>query len=187
VVVALSARPAWAEAGQSPVRGTFLIASRDLVDPNFRETVVIMLDYGQTGAVGLVINRPTEVPVSRLVPYIAALRDREDRVFNGGPVEPLRMTFLFRSRRQPEKGLAILDEVWAASSFELLEDTAQQSEVPIRVFAGYAGWAPGQLDGEIERRSWHVMDGEADAVFSPEPGKLWRELIQRTELRVVRP
>jgi len=182
----LSGLAAWPEEPREPARGTFLIASRDLLDPNFRQTVVLLLEYGEAGAVGLVVNRPSEVPLSRLIPYIAALRGRSDTVYIGGPVEPLRMTFLFRSDRPPDDALAVFEDVWASSQFDLLESTLEAGRSPVRVYAGYAGWAPGQLDAELERGDWSVLGAEPGAVFSREPQELWRELIQRTELRVVR-
>jgi putative transcriptional regulator len=175
---------AWAEEPREPARGTFLVASRDLVDPNFRQGVVLLLEYGVEGAVGLVVNRPSEVPLSRMLPYIKALRGSQDTVYLGGPVEPLRMTFLFRSPGRQD-ALAVFDDVWASSQFDLLEATVEKATGPVRVYAGYAGWAPGQLDAEIERGDWFVLDADPVAVFSPEPQELWRQLIQRSELRVV--
>ena len=181
----LSPRRAWAEDPTTPVRGTFLVASRSLRDPNFRETVVLVLEYSGEGAVGLVVNRPSEIPLSRLIPYIAELRERNDTVYIGGPVEPLRMTFLFRSSRAQENALHVFDDVWASSSFDLLEHTLKRGRSPIRVLSGYAGWGPYQLDAEIGRGDWRVVAARAEEVFTLEPGELWRELIQKVELRTV--
>jgi putative transcriptional regulator len=175
----------WAEDPAEPQRGSFLVASRELVDPNFRQSVVLILEYGEDGSVGLVVNRQSRVPLSTLVPYITELRGRPDKVYLGGPVEPLRMTFLFRSPRSQEDALQVLDGVWASSSFDLLESTLKQAGAAVRVFAGYAGWAPAQLEAEIGRGDWHVILGDPEAVFSLDPDELWRELIQRVELRVV--
>lgn len=176
---------AWPEDLGVPHRGSLLVASRELLDPNFHQSVVLVLENGEDGAVGLVVNRRSPVPLSTLIPYIPELRERADKVYVGGPVEPLRMTFLFRSPRGAEEALEVFDHVWASSSFGLLETTVKRGEVPVRVFAGYAGWAPSQLEAEIERGDWHLLAGEAGAVFSLEPDELWRELIQRAELRVV--
>jgi putative transcriptional regulator len=181
----LVASAGWTQTSGVPGAGTFLVASRELLDPNFRESVVLILEYGEDGAVGLVVNRPSTVPLSTLVPYIQELRERPDTLYLGGPVEPLRMTFLFRSPRSEKDALRVFGDVWASSSFELLEDTVQEAGSPIRVYAGYAGWAPLQLDGEIGRGDWHLLDPEPEVLFSPAPGEVWRELIQKVELRVV--
>jgi putative transcriptional regulator len=185
VCLMLTTRRVWADDPMTPARGSFLVASRDLRDPNFRETVVLILEYSSEGAVGLVVNRPSEIPLSRLIPYIAEFRERNDTVYIGGPVEPLRMTFLFRSSKDHENALLVFDDVWASSSFDLLERTLRLGQSPIRVLSGYAGWAPYQLDAEIERGDWRVVAAETEDLFTLDPEKLWRELIQQAELRVV--
>jgi putative transcriptional regulator len=186
VALLLCGEAAWSEERREPARGTFLVASRDLLDPNFQRTVVLLLEYGEAGAVGLVVNRPSEVPLHRLIPYISGLRGSADMVFVGGPVEPLRMTFLFRADRQRADALRVLDEVWASSRFDLLESTVEEGKFPYRVYAGYAGWAARQLDAEVERGDWLVLEGTPGAVFSEAPEELWPQLVQRTELRVVK-
>jgi putative transcriptional regulator len=184
--VLLAQTPAAAEDPDTPARGSFLIAARELIDPNFRETVVLMLEYGREGAIGLVVNRPSKVPLSQLIPYIPELRRRSDTVYIGGPVDPVRMFFLFRSSDHQDEALLVFDDVWASSSFDLLEQTLDQGGSPVRVISGYAGWAPSQLDAEIGRGDWHILPANIDELFSTEPEELWGELIQRAELRVAR-
>jgi putative transcriptional regulator len=184
--VLLAQTPATAEDPDTPTRGSFLVAARELVDPNFRETVVLMLEYGSEGAIGLVVNRPSKVPLSQLIPYIPEFRGSSDTVYIGGPVDPVRMFFLFRSSDRQDEALLVFDDVWASSSFDLLEQTLDRGGSPVRVLSGYAGWAPSQLDAEIGRGDWHILPANIDELFTMEPDELWGELIQRAELRVAR-
>ncbi len=160
--------------------GKLLVASRALRDPNFRETVVLIVEYDRpTGAVGLVINRPSEVGLAAALPELEAAGERADRVFIGGPVEPTRFTLLIRSPAAPERSDRVLADVFMSSSRELLERlvTAPRADETFRAYAGYAGWAPGQLEAELAVGGWHVVDGRASIVFELPADKIWSRLI----------
>jgi len=158
-------------------KGVFLVASRNLLDPRFRETVVLLTRHSGLGTEGLIINRPTEVPLTEAFPEIPSLEQNTDPVYIGGPVESHRMQLLIRSRSKPEGSLPVLDGVYVGSSGELLERLS--AEEPFRVFAGYAGWARGQLDDEISRGGWHVMPADAKTIFERNPEDIWSELMRR--------
>ena len=189
LVAPLVASPALAEsarAGPGPgiersalAAGRFLVAARRLRDPNFVETVVLLVDYDESGALGLIVNRPTEVRLAGMLPALEELRDREDAVFIGGPVARNRLVLLFRSPAPRERSSLVVDGVYASSDLEVLRTLAGE-DVPFRAYVGYSGWAPGQLDAEVLRGDWHVAPADANSVFDPAPLQLWRTLIRRS-------
>ncbi len=165
-------------------KGMFLVASRDLRDPNFFETVVLLLQYSSEGALGIVVNRPTPMKLADLLPEMEGLAEREDTVYLGGPVMQGRMLMLVRSADEPSpESRQVLDDVYYSGDKELLARlVGQESEdgEEFRVFAGHAGWAPGQLEWEVKRGGWHILRAEGAAVFDTDPRELWPELIRRS-------
>lgn len=155
--------------------GQLLVASPRLVDPNFARTVVALLNHDEHGAMGLVINRPTEMPVSDHLPEWVDRLVSPPVVFYGGPVEQsvaigLRQSFDPGDGATPLPGVGMVD---------LAEGEAQEARGRIRVFAGYSGWGPGQLEDEIEEESWIIVPGFAEDVFSLSPDRLWAEVLGR--------
>ncbi len=160
--------------------GKLLVASRALRDPNFRETVVLIVEYARpTGAVGLVINRPSAVDLATALPELEGAGEGGGRVFIGGPVEPMRFTLLIRSAAEPERADRVFADIFMSSSRELLERlvSAPGAGETFRAYAGYAGWAPGQLEAELAVGGWHVVDGRSSIVFELPPDKIWSRLI----------
>jgi len=159
--------------------GTFLVARRDLPDPNFAETVVLLLGYGPGGALGLVVNRPSDVELSSLAPRIVGFDDRDDPLYIGGPVPGEELYVLVRGDTPPAGAEPVFDGVYASRSPEVLERLAEE-RIPagrLRVYAGYAGWAPGQLDNEVERGDWHLLAAEEDSIFTSRPRETWHRLV----------
>ncbi len=140
------------------------------------------------GSVGVILNRPTRVPASQLLPEHEALRGRTDRLFAGGPVSPRRLVAVFRSRERPEAALRVLADVYLSLDGVFLDGLLRRSDAPreLRVYAGYAGWAPGQLEAEIARDDWYVLEPDADTIFRADPATLWRELLRRASSRSTR-
>lgn len=166
-------------------KGKFLIARKDLPDPNFAESVVLLVDYNEKGAMGLVINNRTDVSLSRLLPDIEELKERNDDLFIGGPVERKSMLLmLVRSRTKPAESNHVFADVYVTGSVAVLEQAIEMGWEgdQFRAYAGYAGWGPGQLDNEVAREDWHILPAEADAVFAGEPGTVWKQLIERASL-----
>jgi len=162
-----------------PGRGKLLIASRNMRDPRFRETVVLVIDYGMGGAAGLILNRPLDVRLAELIPDLPMIGKHKDRVFYGGPVEGHKMFLLIRSTKTFEESSKVLAGVQVSTSRSVLERMiARKQGTPFRAYAGYAGWASGQLEAEIARGDWRVMKAEARMVFEQDPAKLWPELIR---------
>ncbi len=169
-------------------KGKFLVASRKLGDPRFMQTVILLLDYAPGGAMGLIVNRPSEMKLSTLLPKIEGLKARKDTVYIGGPVAINQMLMLIRAGKQPEESLPVLTDIFVSGSSKVLErmvEGAGKGE-KFRVYAGYAGWAPGQLDGEVIRGDWYVVPADSETVFDRAPEEIWPELIQRVSAQWVR-
>jgi len=158
-----------------------LVARRDLPDPFFRDSVVLVTNNAGGAPVGVIINRPTDVPLTKLFPDIERLRVGADKVFFGGPVRRQELVFLFRAAKPPEDAIEVLDGIYLSSSLEVLRDLLGREKPAdgLRVFAGYAGWAPGQLEGEIARGDWHLVRADAATLFAKKPETLWQELERR--------
>lgn len=169
-------------------KGMFLVASRRLQDPNFKETVVFLVDYGMEGAMGVVINRPSTVKLSTVFPDIKELKKRKETIYVGGPVAVNQMLMLIRSSGMPESSQEIIKDVYISSSWKVLERLMKRAakDETFRIFAGYAGWAPNQLDYERSRGDWYVLKADAEAVFTQNPSNLWQELIRRVTAKWVR-
>ena len=183
-VAVAQAVPAQSNKREELAKGMFLIAGRQLRDPNFHETVVLLLDYSREGAMGLVVNRDTGTRLSTLLPEAEALRGRQDTLFIGGPVARTQMFMLFRSQGKAEGAKHVFDDVHVSSSQDLLDNILDASEEErLRVYAGYAGWVPRQLEGEVASGAWHVVPAEAAKVFDPDPSQVWPKLIDATEMR----
>jgi putative transcriptional regulator len=171
--------------GPAPQRlesGLFLIASPGMVDPNFAETVVLLIEYGGAGAMGLVINRPSEHSLASALPELESLQGRSDSLYVGGPVGTDRIVLLFRTANPPPESAHVVHDIYVSASeiaLKALLDREQSSE-KFHAFAGHAGWAPGQLDSEMARGGWRLAEADAEIVFELEPGLVWPELIKRT-------
>jgi putative transcriptional regulator len=176
------------EAVRSLAAGKLLVAARRLPDPNFSRTVVLLAVFGEEGAMGLVVNRQSDVPLGRLFPHVVPTMAGAAPAFAGGPVQPDAALALVRTGEPPSGARPVVDGVHLVSAREPLE-ALLASGAPasrLRVYLGYAGWGPGQLDAETAQGSWHVLDGDGDVVFDPDPAALWPRQIARTEVIVAR-
>ena len=163
-------------------KGQLLVASRSLGDPNFSESVILLLAYEAHGAMGVVINRPSDVRLASVLTDVPELRERPDRVFLGGPVSGNLMVFLLRSTRRPDPSEPIFADVYATGSLSALRQGLSKSgrTAQLRAYAGYAGWGPGQLEREIARGDWYLTGADAATIFDTTPSDIWPKLIERT-------
>jgi putative AlgH/UPF0301 family transcriptional regulator len=168
--------------------GKLLVARRDAPDPTFAETVILVVRYSEGGTVGLMLNRRTEVPVSRALDPLKGASGRSDPVYAGGPVELPNVLALLRANAMPEGVEHVTGKVYLVSTGDRLEKTLAKRPDPadFRVYLGYCGWAPGQLENETSQGFWRVLNGSADIIFDSEPETLWSRLIERTEERIAR-
>lgn len=160
-------------------KAKFLVASPHLRDPNFFKTVVLMIRHDQYGALGLVINRPSDVRISEVFPENEEVKERNDTLFIGGPVAVNRFMFLLRADSQPTDSHRVFEDIFVSSSEEAFRQMIQQKRKELRIYAGHAGWAPGQLDAEISRGDWQVLPPDREFIFNKEPSEIWPELIRR--------
>ncbi len=164
--------------------GKLLVASRGLADPNFAKTVVLLVRYDAEGVVGLILNRRTDLPLSRVLDGIKAAKDRSDPVYLGGPVEPAAFALL-QSPAKLEGAQLIFGTVYMFSTKALFEQIISTRPDPggFHVYLGYAGWTSDQLRKEVELGAWFIFPADAGTVFSSDPDSLWPQMIQRTELK----
>jgi putative transcriptional regulator len=167
--------------------GKLLVASRGLGDPNFAGTVILLVHYDENGAVGLVLNRRTDVPLSRVFD-LKATKDRSDPVYLGGPLEPSTAFALFQSSTKIENAKNIFGGVYLISDKDLFEQTisARPDAGVFRVYLGYAGWTQDQLRTEVQLGAWFVFPADTVTVFNSDPNSLWLQMIQKTELKLAR-
>jgi putative transcriptional regulator len=159
------------------LQGQLLIAGSGLLDPNFRRTIVLVGHHDEEGAVGVVLNRPTEATVWDAVPQLGSLVGPEDVVFVGGPVQPQGAVVLAEFD-EPERA-----ELVAFGRVGFLVGEVDPQAVGgigrARVFAGYAGWGAGQLEEEMDQASWIVEHARPEDVFTDEPDSLWGRILRR--------
>jgi putative transcriptional regulator len=169
-------------------KGTFLVAGRDLIDPNFSETVVLLTSYDWNGAMGLVINRPADVRLSKVLPDIKGIRRRKDKIYIGGPVERNQLFMLIRSDKLYEDTVHVSDDIYVSMSRDVLQKLVKDAETEerFRVYAGYAGWTSGQLESEVERGDWLVIHADAESIFDKDADAIWRELIEKSSAQWVK-
>ena len=169
--------------------GKFLVASRDLGDPNFAKTVILLVHYSDDqGAVGLVLNRRTDVPMSRVFQDLKEAKGRTDPVYVGGPVELNSVLALLKTKTKPDNAARVFGDVYLISNKDLLKATmASGAEATVfHAYVGYAGWGAGQLEHEVELGAWHIMSADSATVFHADPDSVWPRMIQRTEAQIAR-
>ncbi len=159
------------------LRGQLLIAGPGLFDPNFRRTVVLIGEHNDEGALGVVLNRPADLEVQGVIPVLAGVVGPGERLFVGGPVQPEGAVIL---AELADPGLADVP-VFGSIGFLTgdVEAAAAKAITRARVFAGYAGWGPGQLENELEEDSWILEAALPDDVFTADPEGLWTAVLRR--------
>ena len=159
-------------------RTFFLVARPGLPDPNFRQTVVLVHENDPAQFVGVIINRPTDRSFSDLLPG-ERFRGFTDPIFIGGPVELNGLFAVFRADRFAGAAIALVPGLYLALHPDAIDSLINSPPARIRFFAGYSGWAPGQLRGELERGDWLMVDADADVVFRKDTSSLWQDMLRR--------
>ena len=171
-----------------PGAGRLLVATPLLGDPNFKRAVVLIVEHEVTeGTLGVVLNRPTKIPVGQVLEQWTELVTDPSVLFKGGPVaQNSALALAMVPGKEEPLGWRALDGAPALARLGLLDlDAPPRLLAPaitsLRVYAGYAGWSPGQLDAEIEEGAWFVLPAEPGDVFAAEPEQLWRAVLRRQE------
>jgi putative transcriptional regulator len=173
----LLSRSSWAEsaADAKPLTAILLIARDDLPDPNFGDSVVLVMNNLGPAPVGIIINRPMPIPVSRLFPDLTRLAKVRDKVYFGGPIDFGSVWFLFRATTPPEHAIQACEGVYLSADRQLLLQLLGRDKPmdKLRIFVGHAGWAPGQLEAEIGRGDWTLKRAKTEAIFSDKAEHPW--------------
>ena len=159
------------------LRGHLLVAGPGLVDPNFRRSVVLVGEHSDEGALGVVLNRVSETTVGEAVPELTSLVDADAPVHVGGPVQGSAIVVIADFADPGRAGALVLESIGFLPAEVDPDDLGELRRA--RVFAGYAGWGPGQLDDELDEGSWIVEPAVPDDVFTSDPDALWSDVLRR--------
>jgi putative transcriptional regulator len=159
------------------LRGKLLIASPTLVDPNFARTVVLITEHNEEGAMGIVLNRPSEARAAEVVPALAELTG-DDPLFVGGPVQPEAIVLLAEFSDPSAAAWIVAADVGLASADTDLDELLSKVRRG-RLYAGYSGWGAGQLEAEMELESWIVEPPLPAELFPEDPETLWSDVLER--------
>src|SRR3979490_798395 len=164
--------------GQGPSNAVFLIVRPGLPDSNFRETVVLVTQAEGAEATGVIINRPADRSLAEMLPSERFKRFKEP-IFFGGPVAPQGLFAVFQADKFSGAAVTMLPGLYLAVVPDSIDALLNNPPPKIRFFAGYSGWAPGQLRGELDRGDWLVVDADADTVFLKDTSRLWQDMVRR--------
>ena len=168
-------------------QGKILVSPRDSPDPHFANSVILLARYSHTGALGLMLQYKSDLSLKK-VPALKDAGKRNDPVFIGGPVELPSALLLERSETEPP-GAAL---TVTGNLYLLAADTAIRSALhdkpasDLRVFIGYSGWGPGQLENEVRHNGWFIFDYDEKLVFDPHPETLWERMVEKTGRSIAR-
>ena len=170
-----------AENGAGIRAGMLLLASPELLDPNFTDTVVLLLDADEGGAMGVVLNRPSPVPVVSVLADWGDIVAEPEVLFRGGPVSPegALAVALVRDPDEVPVGLRPVTDRLAIVDLDGEVTDLDAAVDGVRIFAGYAGWGAGQLEGEIAGGDWYVVPALPPDAFRADPTELWRDVMRR--------
>lgn len=168
-------------AAETEANGVFLVAKREMADPRFRESVVLVTQPRQGGPWGVIINKPLAQRLAEVLPHHDSLKDNPEVLYYGGPVMAQGLIFLARATQPPPRSVEVLkgvyftnDIAWVDARLERRDGTRQ-----LRVFAGYSGWSAGQLQNEMRRGDWYVVPADVATLFDLEPSRIWTEMTRR--------
>ena len=186
LLAALQTLPAGAEAEFSPssvAKGVLLVASPTLTDPNFQQTVVLVVEHGPEGTLGFILNRSTNVLLSEVLPQLTVLKGTNHRLFEGGPVERSRLLLLSRLKVPPAGAREVVEGIYVGGTPALLERiiTEAKPTEAFRAFAGSSGWAPGQLSYEMSKGAWAILPAESFDIFNKDPATFWQDCLRRLQ------
>ena len=186
LLASIAIMPAWPAVADDAAPGMFLIATRDLKGSTFAESVVLLIQHDENGTMGIIINQPTNLELTSILPEISP--NVVSRIYLGGPVATYGIMLLIRSTEELIDAEHVFGNVYASGDRELLVDLLDKEDATnsIRLYAGHAGWFPGQLDYEIRRGSWRVVPANESMIFTDEPLEIWRQLVPPADPILVR-
>ena len=171
--------------GLEPAKGRFLLASPRMGDPRFRYSVILLLEHGVDGSLGLIVNQATEIPLSRVLPELDSALGNRHRLYVGGPVGRNLLIYLTRREEPLEHASHLMDDVYFGGDKVTLEQLLEENkdDKQLRLFTGHSGWAPGQLASELARNDWKILPADAYTIFEKDPNHLWLDLMEQLRPR----
>ncbi|MGH7908178.1 MAG: YqgE/AlgH family protein, partial [Candidatus Binataceae bacterium] len=167
----------------------FLVASPEMLDPLFRESVILMLPRTNELPLitGVIVNKPAGVPLRQLAPDSGALKNRSDTAYFGGPVDLNAPALVFQSAHPAKGATQISGDIYFSLDPEFVAGMLKSNPIPshLRLYFGRAQWAPGQLQDEMHAGAWYVVRAAPGVIFSAKPKRLWRRLIDRAQMRSI--
>jgi putative transcriptional regulator len=165
-----------------------LVASRDLADPNFVKTVILLVHDEDDKVLGLILNRRTDIQLSAALPALKSAKGRGDRMYSGGPVDATTVFAMLESPGKVDGAPRVFDDVYLILTRALLEQNiaARRDPGSFHIYLGYAGWTEEQLRREVAAGAWFVFPADAATVFDSEPETLWSRMIRKTEQKMAR-
>jgi putative transcriptional regulator len=179
LIAAMLAAAAHAAAAQLPDGGFLLVAKPSIQDPNFAHTVVLVALVPDGATLGVILNRPTKRSLADILPGDERLARFTEPLCIGGPVQATGLFALFRGTEAPGESFPMIGDVRFAIHPATVEQLLRNPPEALRLFAGYAGWGPGQLDGELARGDWWTLQADVETIFRKDTGTLWEELSRR--------
>jgi putative transcriptional regulator len=165
-----------------PANGLLLIAKPSLADPNFSRTVVLVTQTEDGGTVGVIVNRPTTLKLQEFLSDEFDTKNYVDPVYVGGPVMRQALVVLFRSEKQPEApAFHVLKQVYLTMHPDNIERLLADKVARYRIYAGFAGWAPNQLESEVMRDGWYFLEADEATVLRKNTEGMWEELLERAK------
>jgi len=157
-----------------------LVASPLLLDPNFLHAVVLLIEYDEKGAMGIILNRPLPLNLAQICAesYLTFAGDDESTAFRGGPVEPQRGIILVRGGLPSDEDTVLNFTDFVSFRKDLLESLLLDPDARFRLFLGYAGWSAGQLEAEVKEKAWALLPLRAEWLMSEEPRLLWQRAVE---------
>ena len=169
----------------SSLKGQFLVAVPKMRDPNFYKTVVLLVEHGQEGAMGLVVNRPSTTSVSKALSGHFDFPENGEFVFTGGPVEPAALFMIHNAQELDPQESSVIDGLYMGSSARIFEDVIAArlngDAVHFRIYSGCAGWGPQQLEGEMSRGDWLTIPACRELVLADDPYSVWDAAMQNSQ------
>jgi len=168
--------------------GKILVIPRDAPDRLFAEAVILLVQYNENGALGLMVNRRSTVPVASALRELKGAAGHSEPVFVGGPVELDTVFGLTREHPKPDGAMGVFGNVSLVTSRPALEKALSATSNPaeFRIYLGYCGWGPHQLDSEVRRGGWYIFDRSENLAFDPDPATLWSRLVAKAEQSIAR-
>ena len=182
LLLALIAAPAAAQQNL-PANGLFLVAKPSLADPNFARTVVLVTQTEDASTVGVILNRPTALKLSQFLSKEFKTDNYREPIYVGGPVMQQVLIVVFRSEKPPvAAAFHVMKDVYLTMHPDNVESLLADSAARYRIYAGFSGWAPNQLQSEFMRDGWYVLPADEATIFNEKPEGIWEEMLKRALL-----